>query len=62
MAMCASCQCYVLNDVPLPEMGDDEEGCSQKRFMSNQTVDWMSNSNHRKEGLELELAGKKASH
>jgi 2Fe-2S ferredoxin len=20
MAMCASCQCYVLNDVPLPEM------------------------------------------
>ena len=24
MAMCASCQCYVLNDVPLPEKGDDE--------------------------------------
>lgn len=25
MAMCASCQCYVLNDVPLPEKGADEE-------------------------------------
>ena len=25
MAMCASCQCYVLNDVALPEMGEDEE-------------------------------------
>lgn len=25
MAMCASCQCYVLNDVPLPEKGPDEE-------------------------------------
>jgi len=25
MAMCASCQCYVLNDISLPEMGDDEE-------------------------------------
>jgi 2Fe-2S ferredoxin len=25
MAMCASCQCYVLNEVVLPEKGDDEE-------------------------------------
>ena len=25
MAMCASCQCYILNDVAIPEMGDDEE-------------------------------------
>ncbi len=25
MAMCASCQCYVLNDVALPEKGPDEE-------------------------------------
>jgi 2Fe-2S ferredoxin len=23
--LCASCQCYVLNDVAVPEMGDDEE-------------------------------------
>ena len=25
MAMCASCQCYVLNDVALPEKNADEE-------------------------------------
>ena len=25
MAMCASCQCYVLNDVELPEMSADED-------------------------------------
>lgn len=25
MAMCASCQCYVLNEVSLPEKGPDEE-------------------------------------
>lgn len=25
MAMCASCQCYVQNDVPLPEKSDEEE-------------------------------------
>jgi 2Fe-2S ferredoxin len=37
--MCASCQCYVLNDVPLPEMGKMKKRCSQKHFMSNQTVD-----------------------
>jgi ferredoxin len=25
MAMCASCQCYVLNSVEIPEKGDDED-------------------------------------
>lgn len=25
MAMCASCQCYVLNDVVIPEKSDDED-------------------------------------
>lgn len=25
MAMCASCQCYVTSDTPLPEMGTDED-------------------------------------
>lgn len=24
MAMCASCQCYILSETPLPEMQDDE--------------------------------------
>lgn len=25
MAMCASCQCYIVSDTPLPEKGDEEE-------------------------------------
>jgi ferredoxin len=32
MAMCASCQCYVLNDVELPEMGDEEEAMLSEAF------------------------------
>jgi 2Fe-2S ferredoxin len=24
MAMCASCQCYVLNNIPLPDRNDEE--------------------------------------
>ncbi|UMY66696.1 MULTISPECIES: 2Fe-2S iron-sulfur cluster-binding protein [unclassified Flavobacterium] len=32
MAMCASCQCYVLNDVPLPERNDDEEAMLSEAF------------------------------
>ena len=32
MAMCASCQCYVLNDVELPEMQDDEEAMLSEAF------------------------------
>lgn len=32
MAMCASCQCYVLNDVPLPEMSPDEEAMLSEAF------------------------------
>ncbi len=32
MAMCASCQCYVVNDVPLPERNDDEEAMLSEAF------------------------------
>ncbi len=32
MAMCASCQCYVLNDTPLPEKNDDEEAMLSEAF------------------------------
>lgn len=32
MAMCASCQCYVLNDVELPTMSDDEEAMLSEAF------------------------------
>ena len=32
MAMCASCQCYVLNDVALPEKSDDEDAMLWEAF------------------------------
>lgn len=32
MAMCASCQCYVLNDVALPEMGPDEDAMLSEAY------------------------------
>ncbi len=32
MAMCASCQCYVLNDVVLPEKSADEEAMLWEAF------------------------------
>ena len=32
MAMCASCQCYILNDVALPEMGPDEDAMLSEAF------------------------------
>ena len=32
MAMCASCQCYVLNEVALPEMSADEEAMLSEAF------------------------------
>jgi 2Fe-2S ferredoxin len=49
----------VLNDVPLPEMGEDEEAMPQ-RFMSNQTAIRLSNPITKiLEGLELELSSRK---
>jgi 2Fe-2S ferredoxin len=35
MAMCASCQCYVLNDVPLPEMEDEEAMLSEAFYVKS---------------------------
>ncbi|MFY7811263.1 MAG: ferredoxin [Flavobacterium sp.] len=32
MAMCASCQCYVLNEVSLPEKSDEEEAMLSEAF------------------------------
>ncbi|RNC87770.1 MAG: ferredoxin [Winogradskyella sp.] len=32
MAMCASCQCYVLSNTELPEMQDDEEAMLSEAF------------------------------
>jgi len=32
MALCASCQCYVESDLPLPEMSEDEEAMLAEAF------------------------------
>ena len=32
MAMCASCQCYILSEHQLKEMGDDEEAMLSEAF------------------------------
>jgi len=58
MAMCASCQCYVLNDVPLPEKGDDEEAMLSEAFYvkSNSRLGCQLHITEEMEGLELELA------
>lgn len=58
MAMCASCQCYILNDVELPEMGDDEDAMLSEAFnvKPNSRLGCQINITPELEGLELELA------
>lgn len=58
MAMCASCQCYVLNEVPLPEKCDDEEAMLSEAFYvkSNSRLGCQIPITESLEGLELELA------
>ncbi|NUY80632.1 2Fe-2S iron-sulfur cluster binding domain-containing protein [Flavobacterium sp. MAH-1] len=58
MAMCASCQCYVVNDVPLPEKSDDEEAMLSEAFnvKPNSRLGCQINITPEIEGLEIELA------
>lgn len=58
MAMCASCQCYVLNEVELPEMSDDEEAMLSEAFhvKPNSRLGCQLHITEELEGLELELA------
>ncbi len=58
MAMCASCQCYILNDVELPEMGDDEEAMLSEAFYvkPNSRLGCQIPITADLDGLELELA------
>lgn len=58
MAMCASCQCYVLNEVSLPEMGEDEAAMLSEAFYvkSNSRLGCQIAITEALEGLELELA------
>jgi ferredoxin len=58
MAMCASCQCYVLNEVALPEMGDDEEAMLSEAFnvKDNSRLGCQIHITEELEGLKIELA------
>lgn len=58
MAMCASCQCYILNDVSLPEMSADEDAMLSEAFnvKPNSRLGCQIPITPEIDGLELELA------
>jgi len=58
MAMCASCQCYVLNSVEIPEKGDDEDAMLSEALnvKPNSRLGCQIPITEDLEGLEIELA------
>jgi len=58
MAMCASCQCYVLNEVELPEKSDEEEAMLWEAFnvKENSRLGCQIFITETIHGLEIELA------
>ena len=58
MAMCASCQCYVLNQVDLPKRNDDEEAMLSEAFnvKDNSRLGCQIYITNALEGLEIALA------
>jgi ferredoxin len=58
MAMCASCQCYVLNDIIIPEKSDDEDAMLWEAFnvKENSRLGCQIQITPEINGLELELA------
>jgi len=58
MAMCASCQCYVLSDHELPEMGVDEDMMLAEAFHveDNSRLGCQIPITPELEGLEIKLA------
>ena len=58
MAMCASCQCYVLNSVEIPEKGDDEDAMLSEAFnvKTNSRLGCQIHITEDIEGLEIVLA------
>ncbi|TXE09648.1 2Fe-2S iron-sulfur cluster binding domain-containing protein [Seonamhaeicola algicola] len=58
MAMCASCQCYVLSDNNLPPMTDDEEAMLSEAFdvKDNSRLGCQIQITPEMEGLSVELA------
>jgi 2Fe-2S ferredoxin len=58
MAMCASCQCYVLSETQLPEMQDEEEAMLSEAFYvkDNSRLGCQIQMKPEMEGLKVELA------
>lgn len=58
MAMCASCQCYIINGTELPEMQDDEEAMLSEAFyvQNNSRLSCQIPITLELDGLEVELA------
>ena len=58
MAMCASCQCYVLNDIELPGKNPDEEAMLWEAFnvKDNSRLGCQIHITPEIDGLEVELA------
>ena len=58
MAMCASCQCYILSDTELPEMQSDEEAMLSEAFYvrDNSRLGCQIRITPEIGGLEVELA------
>ena len=57
MAMCASCQCYVLSDHDLPEKQDDEEAMLSEAFYvkENSRLGCQLHVTPELEGLKVEI-------
>ena len=58
MAMCASCQCYILNDVLKTERNDDEEAMLSEAYhvKENSRLGCQIHISEELEGLEIEIA------
>jgi len=58
MAMCASCQCYVLNNIPLPDRNDEEEAMlSEAKFVQdNSRLGCQIPITESLQGLQVQLA------
>ena len=58
MAMCASCQCYVLSNTDLPAMTDDEEAMLSEAFdvKANSRLGCQIQMTPALNGLEVQLA------
>ena len=58
MAICASCQCYVLSDHPLEEKSEDEEAMLSEAFhvKENSRLGCQISMDKKLDGLKVELA------